>query len=42
VKFNMFWSKPHSLALPPDSPSKIEESAEVDSTTNSDPRQAFQ
>ncbi|KAG5614466.1 hypothetical protein H5410_014290 [Solanum commersonii] len=26
VKFNMFWSKPHSLALPPDSPSRIEES----------------
>ncbi|KAL3355529.1 hypothetical protein AABB24_019553 [Solanum stoloniferum] len=25
VKFNMFWSKPHSLAPPPDSPSRIEE-----------------
>ncbi|KAH0703681.1 hypothetical protein KY285_017959 [Solanum tuberosum] len=54
VKFNMFWSKSHSLAPPPDSPSRIEEfstlrgivnlfySAEADSSRNSDPRQAFQ
>ncbi|KAH0698000.1 hypothetical protein KY289_015482, partial [Solanum tuberosum] len=43
VKFNnMFWSKPHSLAPPPDSPSRIEEFEEADSSRNSDPRQAFQ